>query len=186
MKRTALFVPVVLALLLTGCTHMTKLNLTPVERKEPTAAQKGTATLAAIQDRRDTQKPLFRFSNWPHKWIFEGDKQPAEMIRALITEGLRRRGIEVSGTGAPMSISVEILEFAGANEPGAFYSGTCDYKISTAIKIAGPAGEKSFTVSGTAQDHWGRVNKSNVLYLMNLAYNDFLQKLDEELVKAGF
>lgn len=103
-----------------------------------------------------------------------------ERTRAILTEGLARRGYAVDASGSPMEVGV--LKFWTWLTPGAWVL-TLEAKIECEIKLSGG---RRIVVRGYGDNYCQSGSVANRELVFERAVEDFLKNLDTELAASGF
>ena len=105
-------------------------------------------------------------------------------VRALVEEGLRRKGFEISNDpAAPTSIAVSIDELWAWMTPG-FFALSFEAKVSTSLTLKGAHGSAKMVVKGHGLNHGQVVKDGNWQEAFAPAFEQFLANLSSELDKA--
>jgi hypothetical protein len=107
-----------------------------------------------------------------------------KQVRALVEEGLRRKGYEISGDPAtPTSLAIGIDEFWAWMTPG-FVALTFEARISTHLTLKDTGGNTKMEVKGSGLNHGQVAKDGNWLEAFTPAFEQYLINLSEALDKA--
>jgi len=107
-----------------------------------------------------------------------------QRVRALVTQGLRARGYEVTDdAGAPTTVAVTVDEFWSWMTPG-MWALTFEAKLHCVITLKNAAGSATLDVRGKGLNHGQFAKNENWQQAFEPAFKDFLANLDTELGKA--
>ena len=214
MKLQVLVLSMVIALLQTGCVLGRRTIEIPIPIAEAPPSVKGEVHIASVIDNRvfrnkprapsipsvdgdvdsfsADQKALMIGRQRNTYGMAMGDiALPAEdsvVIRAklLLGEGLKRRGYRISsGASSPHSASISIDEFWAWFTPG-FLSISFESRIYCTIVLRKSDGSFTVVVKGYGITRGQVASDANWQLAYDLAFRDFLSKLDAELDKVGF
>lgn len=108
-----------------------------------------------------------------------------QQTRSLVEAALRARGYNVtSNDSAPAKVSASIDEFWAWFTPGMF-SVTFEARINCALTLSKDGKNVQISVLGYGKNSGQAASDENWKEAYDRAYKDFLQKLDQELAKAG-
>jgi hypothetical protein len=104
-------------------------------------------------------------------------------VTELLREGLKRRGYNVVDA-APTSVGAEVQQFWTWMTPG-FFALSFEAQISCKVTVASGGKSSSFIVKGYGLNHGQFAKDVNWREAYDLAIQDFLKNLDEQLNAAG-
>ncbi len=105
-------------------------------------------------------------------------------VRALVEEGLRRKGYEVSSDpAAPTSIAISVDEFWAWMTPG-FFALSFEAKVSTSLTLKDAQGSAKMVVKGQGLNHGQVAKDGNWQEAFEPAFEQFLANFSSELDKA--
>ena len=108
-----------------------------------------------------------------------------KITKTLVEKALQRRGYQISAdAAAPNSASVSVDKFWGWSTPG-FASISFEARVNCTIQITRHDLSSKLLVSGYGINHAQIASDANWQKAYQLAFEDFLSKLDAELTKAG-
>jgi uncharacterized lipoprotein YajG len=109
-----------------------------------------------------------------------------QRTRLLLEQGLKHRGYEISpDPSAPYSASVSIDEFWAWSTPG-FLSLPFEARVYCTVILKKASDQSTVIVKGYGINHGQVASDGNWQLAYDAAFQDFLNKLDAELTKAGF
>ena len=106
-------------------------------------------------------------------------------VAELLSEGLKRRGFELTDPAkADSVVTAGILQFWSWTTPG-FVVLTFEAHISCTVTVTRGAKQLSFVVKGYGKNHGQIAKNGNWQEAWDIAFNDFLANLDQQLGSAG-
>ena len=214
MKPYFLVLVSIIALLQTGCVVGRRTVALPIPSIDAATAKKGVIYITSIADARTFQKNSAEPSTpsvkgnvntltIAQKEIIIGrqrntygmamgdialpaDDSVIKRTRLLIEQGLQHRGYQISSdSNAPNTANISIDEFWAWFTPG-FWSVSFEARVSCTINFKKPDDSVKVVVKGYGMNHGQVASDANWQQAYDLAFRDFLSKLDAELFKVGF
>ena len=109
-----------------------------------------------------------------------------EKIAALLREGLKRRGYSIADPAATENtVSVDINQFWGWMTPG-IVALSFEADIRCRVTVTRGGKRVTFRVRGYGLNHGQFAKDVNWQEAYDIAFNDFLNNLDDQLANAGF
>lgn len=140
-------------------------------------------TLTAVQKDRMIGRQRSGFGKAMGDIALSDDDTVTKRVRALVQEGLRRKGYEISSDPAePTSLAIAVDEFWAWMTPG-FFALTFEVKISTSLNLSGPRGKITMTVKSHGLNHGQFAKDGNWKEAFEPAFDDYLTNLGLELDK---
>ena len=208
MKLPLLILASVITILQTGCVVGRRTVVLPIPSLDAATAKKGVIYITSITDARTFQKKAAEPSmpsvkGNSQKEIIIGrqrntygmamgdialpvDDSVIKRTRLLIEQGLQHRGYQISSdSNVPNTANISIDEFWAWFTPG-FWSVSFEARVSCTINFKKADSSVNVIVKGYGINHGQVASDANWQEAYDLAFRDFLSKLDTELFKAGF
>ncbi len=126
------------------------------------------------------------FGNAMGDVALEGDDTVMKQTRALLEEGLKRRGYRISqDPNAKYRIDTTIKEFWAWFTPGAF-TVKFEARVNCDVKIDGNSRTEEIVVSGYGLNHGQIASDANWALAYERAFNDFLENFESALEAKGY
>ena len=214
MKQQFTVLALLIALLQTGCVTGRRTVSLPIPPLDAATTKKGEVYIASITDARIFQKKPAAPSTpsvkgninsltTAQKILMIGrqrntygvamgdialpaDDSVIKRVKLLIEEGFQHRGYQITSDSSILnSASISIDEFWAWFTPG-FWSVSFEAKVCCAITLKKPDSSVKLLVNGYGINRGQVASDANWQSAYDLAFRDFLSKLDAELFKVGF
>jgi len=212
--RRLLVLSTVITLLQSGCVIGRRTIALPIPALDASTSVKGGVYIASITDNRvfENKPPVpstpsvdgdVHTLSADQKAVMIGRQRntygmamgdialPAEdsvitRARLLLEEGLKRRGYQISpDASSPNSASISIDEFWAWFTPG-FWNVSFESRVYCTITLKKLDGSFAVVVKGYGINHGQIASDANWQLAYDLAFRDFLSKLDVELDNIGY
>ena len=142
-------------------------------------------TLSAAQKDRMIGRQRNGFGRAMGDIALANDDTVTKRVRALVVEGLRRKGYEISNDpAAPTSIDIVVDEFWAWMRPG-FWALTFETQVTTSLTLKSSYGSDKMVIKGYGRNHGQVVKDGNWLEAFEPAFEQYLSNFSVELDRAG-